>query len=160
MRYLSAEECKHWRAENSRRREWKHQLTCVTPLQRLPWFASMLVRHLEPSAGALLVVDQLVFDVPPALAALRCALGETRSLEDAPGQLFETGEAGLSEALAAALSGWIDLRVLCSPSCQALRADHDEYTTFFSTSAGRIATLRDVLRQEGVQLAEYVASAP
>ena len=159
MRCLTLDECKRWRKEHSSRRDWKRQLTCVTPLARLPWFSAEVVRHLLPFEEALLMVDRVVFDVPQALAALRREAGETRSLGEAPGHLFEDDEQGFRWALEAALSGWIDFRVLFSPSNHALRADHDEYTTFFSTSPGN-AEMRAALMNGNVRIVEHRAEAP
>jgi hypothetical protein len=52
------------------------------------------------------------------------------------------------------------LRALFSPSCHALRADHDEYTTFFTGSAGKIVEVRRALTKGGVRLVEYAAESP
>ncbi len=160
MRCLSVAECERWRKENSGRREWKRQLTCATPLPRLPWFAAEVVRHLLPFEQALLIVDQVVFGVPQALEAIRRDAGETRAVQEAPGHLFENDEQGFTRALEAALSGWIDFRVLFSPSRNALRADHDEYTTFFSTSPGKIAEVRAALMGGNIRIVEYRVGAP
>jgi hypothetical protein len=160
MRCLTLDECEQWWSEHCRRREWKHQTTCVTPLKRLPWYSAALVDQLRPFDHALLIIDQVVFDVPPELDALRLAAGEQRPVHEAPGHAFENDSEGFRAALEAALSGWIDLRALFSPSANALWADHDEYTTFFSESSGKIADVRRVLSEGHVELVEYTAKAP
>src|SRR5437763_13375016 len=132
MRCLTLDECEQWRGEHCRRREWKRQTTCVTPLKRLPRYTTALVEQLRPFGRALLIIDQVVFDVPPELETLRRKAGELRPVHEAPGHAFENEAGDFQTALEAALSGWIDLRALFSPSKHALRADHDEYTTFFS----------------------------
>lgn len=152
MRCLTVEECRLWRKEHSGRRAWRRQLTCVTPLQRLPWFTGELARHLAPFRQALLIIDQQVFDVPPALQALRRAAGETRSVREAPGHLFDGGVEEFRQGLEAVLSGWFDFRVLFWPTRHAMRADHDEWTTVFSTAPGQFAQFREVLVQGGVEL--------
>ena len=85
MECLTVHECERWRNQYCRRKTWKRQATCVTPLKRLPWFTAALVDQLRPSDHALLMVDQVVFDVPPELETLRRRAGERQSLHDAPG---------------------------------------------------------------------------
>jgi hypothetical protein len=160
MRCLTVEQCRQWREEHCRRRQWRRQVTCHTPLKRLPWFTAALVEQLQPFDRALLMVDQVVFDVPPQLERLRRDAGEQRPVHEAPGHAFENDPEGFRAVLEAALSGWVDFRALFSPSRHALRADHDEYTTFFSESSGRIAQVRQALGEGGVKLVEYAAEAP
>jgi hypothetical protein len=154
MRCLTIDECKNWRGESSRRRDWKKQVTCVTPLNRLAWFSNTLVEHLMPFQSALLVIDQVVFKVPPALAAIRLGAGETRSILEAPGHLFEDEPELFRAALEAALSDWIDLRVNLLPPRYALWADHDEYTTVFSQSPGQIADLKRALARAKIEIVD------
>lgn len=160
MRCLTSEECRLWRREHVSRREWKRQLTCHTPLKRLPWFTGELVRHLEPFRQALLVIDEVVFDVPAELDALRRAAGETRTVHEAPGHAFEGDAEEFRRVLEAVFSGWIDFRVVFSPSAHALRADHDEYTTFFSTSPGRIAAVKQTLAEGQVRIVTNWTAEP
>lgn len=87
---------------------------------------------------------------------MRSAAGEQRAVHEAPGHAFESDNEGFRAGLQAALSGWIDLRAIFAPSKHALWADHDEYTTFFSESPAKIAEVRDVLRQGGVELVEML----
>jgi len=86
-------------------------------------------------------------------------LPESGDCKHARHRLAEGGAAA-SAALEAAWSGWIDFRVLFSPTKHALRADHDEFTTFFSESSGKIAEVRRVLGNSGVSVVEYTAKAP
>ncbi|MBW3570998.1 MAG: hypothetical protein KY467_07820 [Gemmatimonadetes bacterium] len=141
------------------RREWKRQLTCHTPLQRLPWFTGELVGLLAPFDRALLIIDQIVFDVPAQLEALRRAAGETRTIHEAPGHLVERDQEGFRRLLEVVLSGWVDFRVVFSPARHALRADHDEFTTFFSMSPGQIARVREALAGE-VQMYDRTVEPP
>jgi hypothetical protein len=39
-------------------------------------------------------------------------------------------------------------------------ADHDEYTTFFTGSTGKVVEVRQVLTEGGVRLVEYTAKSP
>jgi len=160
MRCLTLDECRQWRKDHCRRDEWKRQTTCETPLKRLPWYTTVLVGQLEPFEHALLIIDQVVFKVPPQLEELRRIAGEHRPVHEAPGHAFENDSEGFRATLAAALSGWTDLRALFSPSNHALRADHDEYTTFFTWSTGKVAKVRRVLTNGGVKLVEYTAKSP
>lgn len=153
MRGLSVEETRLWRRENVSRSTWKRQITCHTPLDRLPWFTDLLVKHLAPFDRALLIVDQVVF-AAPELEALRRAAGETRIVPQAPGHVFGGDAEELRHALEVVLGGWIDFRLLLGPSGNALRADHDEFTTFFAMSPGRIAALRETLRAWKVRIVE------
>lgn len=160
MRCLTIDECPQWRDEHCRRHEWKRQTTCITPLKRLPWYTTALVGQLAPFQHALLIIDQVVFDVPPELEKLRREAGEVRPVYEAPGHAFENETDDFRAALEAAPSGWTDLRALFSPSMHALWADHHEYTTFFSESSGKIAEVRRVFGEGGVELVEYTAKAP
>lgn len=160
MRCLTIPECERWREKNSRRREFKHQVTCLTPLKRLGWFSGLLVDHLLPFESVLLIVDEVVFEPAPRLEAIRAAAGERRPLREAPGHLFEDDSEGFKSALGATLSEWIDFRAILSSARHGLRADHDEYTTFFSRSAETIANLRRALLKGGISLAEYTAESP
>src|SRR5262245_30854162 len=154
MRCLTPNECQQWQKDHCRCDGWKRQTTCVTPLKRLPWYTALLVGQLEPFDHALLIVDQVVFKVPPELEKLRRLAGEQRPVHEVPGHAFENDTEGFRAALAAALSGWIDLRALFSPSKHALRA---EYTTFFTWSTEKVVEVRRVLSKGGVRLVEYTA---
>ena len=160
MRCLTIDECKSWRVVCSRRRNWKRQITCQTPLKRLTWFTRELLEHLTPFEDALLIVDQVVFDDPPVLLELRGAAGEDRPGHESPGHLFENEPQTLRTALEAVLSGWVDFRVLFSPPGCAILADHDEYTTVFCISPGIIAGLRRAFEQGGLELPAYTAKSP
>lgn len=160
LRCLTAEECDQWRQTHSRRRQWKRQLTCETPSNRLPWYTRTLVERLHPFDAALLIIDQVVMSQPEELLRLRGAAGEHRPIREAPGHLFENDPGGFREVLEATLEDWIDFRVLFSPAHHALRADHDEYTTVFSKSAGKIAEVRSALEKGGVTVQEYTAVSP
>lgn len=160
MRCLTLEECRQWRKVHCRRRDWKRQTTCITPLKRLPWFTAALAEQLQPFDHALLIIDQVVFEVPPELQSLRTNAGERRPVHEAPGHAFAGDVEGFRAALETSLAGWIDLRALFSPSRHALCADHDEYTTFFSTSSGRIAEVRRALGIGEVEFVEYAAAMP
>jgi hypothetical protein len=50
--------------------------------------------------------------------------------------------------------------VVFSPSRHALRADHDEFTTFFSMSPGRIAAVREALAGEVAIYDDWAAEPP
>ena len=160
MQCLTLNECHQWRKKHCRRDEWKRQTTCVTPLKRLPWYTSILVEQLQPFDRALLIIDHVVFEVPPELEKLRCLAGEQRRVLEAPGHAFEKDSEGIRATLAAALSGWTDLRALFSRSKHALRADHDDYTTFFTWATGKVVEVRRVLSKGGVRLVEYRAKSP
>jgi hypothetical protein len=155
MRCLTLEESHDWRRANGApRREWKLQLTCETPLQRLPWFTSVLVEHLRPFSQALLIIDVIVFDVPPGLIAHRRAAGETRPWHEAPGHLIDS-EAELRKMMEIAYTEWVDFRVVFAHGKQALHADHDEWTTVHTSSPGRLAALKEALVRGGVGIPEH-----
>ena len=82
------------------------------PLKRLPWYTAVLVGQLQPFDRALLIIDQVVFEVPPELEKLRRREGEQRPVLEAPGHAFENDNEGFRATLEAALSGSIDLRAL------------------------------------------------
>jgi hypothetical protein len=156
MRCLTKDECRQWRRDHSRRREWKRQFTCITPLDDLPWFAQELVRSVGAFRAALLVVD--VIHDADAIEALRMAGGEQRRVGEAPGHLIEANPAELSDALVAALANTVDVTVLFEPARIAVFADHDEYTTVFSSAP--LGDLRDRLTQGGVKFVEYHRDLP
>ena len=91
---------------------------------------------------------------------LRTAAKEDRPVNEAPGHLFENDPHGFREALEAALSGWVDLRALSSPPRHALSADHDQYTTFFSESPGKIAAVRAAMKKARVEMPQWTAENP
>jgi len=80
-------------------------------------------------------------------------------VHEAPAHAFENDSEGFRATLAAALSGWTDLRALFLPSKHALRADHDEYTTFLTWSTAKVVEVRRVLSKGGVRLVEYTAKS-
>src|SRR5262249_16454124 len=86
MRCLTLNECQQWRKKHCRRDEWKRQTTCVTPLKRLPWYTAVLVGQLQPFARALLIIDQVVFRVPPELESF----GASRASARHPFQCLDT----------------------------------------------------------------------
>jgi hypothetical protein len=160
MRCLTLAECNHWRDTHSPQRKWKYQITCLTPLKRLPWFTHFLLDELQPFDAALLIIDQVVFDVPAALVDIRSAAGEQRRIREAPGHFFENESEAFRAALETVFSDWIDFRVFFAPSHHALVADHDEFTTFFSDSADKVGDLRKKLKTGQVQVARYRRKVP
>ena len=120
----------------------------------------MLIDALRPFDAGLVVIDQVVFDVPPSLDAIRAACGEQRALHEAPAHLVEGDPDRFRELLEAAFTGWIDFRAAFSPTKHALRADHDEYTTFFSESPGKIAEVRRLLEENECRVVDYTAECP
>ena len=106
MQCLTLNECEQWRKKHCRRDEWKRQTTCETPpLKRLPWYTAVLVGQLEPFDRALLIIDQVVFEIPPELEKLRRRAGEQRPVLEAPGHAFENDNEGFRATLEVALSG-------------------------------------------------------
>jgi len=120
-------------------------------LKDLPWFARQLVNSAGGFRAALLVVA-IIFD-PDALAALRRTLGEQRPVGEAPGHLIEGDADELTATLAAALQNGLDVTVLFEPARLAIFADHDEYTTIFSSSP--LGELKEQLTARGVKLVDY-----
>jgi hypothetical protein len=145
------EESRVWRKEHVSRRSWKRQATYVTP-RSVPWFAGELARRFTPVTHAILVVDDLIFDVQDRLCAARRAAGETRTVREAPGHVIGGDPAELARMLELMLTCSVDFRVLFQPSAHALRADHDGFTTVFSTSAGWMAEVRKTMREAGVEM--------
>ncbi len=143
------EESRVWRKEHVSRRTWKRQVTYVTPYP-LEWFTDELARHFAPFTQAILVVDQVIFDVPKELTAARLAAGETRTVYKVPGHVIGGDERELSRMLYHMYG--FDFRVLFAPSAHALRADHDGFTTVFSTSTGWMAELKKAMRERGVEM--------
>ena len=126
-----------WRRDHSRRREWKRQFTCVTPLKDLPWFARELADGARGFRAALLLVDIILGT--KTLESWRQSVGEQRPVGEAPGHVIEANADELTAALAAALHDTVDVTVLFDPARLAIVADHDEYTTVFLTSAAQPA---------------------
>jgi len=71
------------------------------PLKRLPWYTAVLVGQLQPFDRALLIIDQVVFEVPPELEKLRRREGEQRPVLEAPGHAFENDNEGFRATLEA-----------------------------------------------------------
>ena len=155
MRCLTRDECLQWRRDRSRRREWKRQFTCVTPLNDLPWFAQELASGAGDFRAALLLVDVILGT--ETIEAWRRSRGEERPVGEAPGHLIEANRDELTAALAAALRDYVNVTVLFEPARLAIFADHDEYTTVFSSSP--LGELRERLRVRGVPLVDYHRAA-
>jgi hypothetical protein len=156
VRCLTKEESLQWRRDHARRREWKRQFTCVTPLKDLPWFARELTDSARDFRAALLLVDIILGTA--TIEAWRRSLGEERPLGEVPGHLFEANPDELSAGLAAALADTVDVTVLLHPARLAIVADHDEYTTVFSPSP--LGRLKERLTGRGVRLVDYHRTAP
>lgn len=148
MQCLTLEESRLWIKEHVSRRSWKRQATYVEP-RALEWFTGALARHFAPFDQAILIVDQVIFDVPKELTAARLAAGETRTVYKVPGHVIG-GDAGELERMLYHMYGF-DFRVLFAPSNHALRADHDGYTTVFSMSAGWMAEVKRTMLDAGVE---------
>ena len=89
----------------------------------------------------------------------RRGLGDARPLGETPGHLIEANPDELTAALAAALKDSVDVTLLVDPGRLAIFADHDEYTTIFSTSP--LGELRQRLMERGVRLVDdHRAAAP
>jgi hypothetical protein len=159
MQLLSNDECERWRASASPFREYLHQVTCITPLTNLQWFAQAMGDHLLPFDIALLLIDEVVFDLPPALLTIYSPSPNEHWM-DKPGLLFGDEKSNLLDMVKAVWSGWMDFRVIFAPAGQAVRADHDEYTTFFSNSLTTIQQLEKTLTTGGVSIVDYTASEP
>jgi hypothetical protein len=86
----------------------------------------------------------------PLVMRLREALGETRALIDAPGQLVGSDEAedGISLLAIALLFVW-DCRVISSTGRDAVLISHDEFGSFISRDA-------TVAERTGDELREYL----
>jgi hypothetical protein len=160
MQCMTSEECNQWRENYLLKASWKYQITCHTPLKRLPLFTQLLLEQLQPVNAALIIIDQIVFDVPEGLTGMRRAASEQRRVREAPGHLFENENEGLKAMLETVYSGWTDFRLLVTPPHHALLADHDEYTTFFSASREKIAQLHETLKGLQIPVVRYRAKAP
>jgi hypothetical protein len=157
VRCLTRDECLQWRRDRSRRREWKRQFTCVTPLKDLPWFAKELANSAGDFRAALLLVDIILGT--ETIESWRRRMGEERPVGEAPGHLIEANPDELIGALAAALQDTVDVSVLFEPARLAIFADHDGYTTLFSSSP--LGELKERLTERGVRLVDYHrATAP
>ena len=156
MRCLTREECLQWRRDHARRREWKRQFTCVTPLKDLSWFARELTNSAGDFRAALLLVDVILGTT--TIETWRRSLEEERPVGEAPGHLIEANPDELSAGLAAALADTVDVTILLDPARLAIFADHDEYTTVFSPSP--LGQLKERLTARGVRLVDYHRAAP
>lgn len=125
-------------------------------MKDLAWFASQLVESAGAFRAALLHTE--VLSSAQALDAIRKAAGEQRTLQEAPGHVFDGVSAELSAAFAAALQHMIDVTVLFDPGRIAIFADHDEYTTVFSSSP--LGDLKNRLKERGVGVVDYRRDPP
>lgn len=157
MNVLSIADADLWRTKLVGRRNWKRQITFVTPLDRLAWYAPFLLEHLRPFESVMLRIDQVIFNAPPRLDQLRAKIGELRSIHDAPGHLFGHDDPAFADVLTAALSKQIDFRLFCQPFGRALRVDHDEHTTFFAESSEKITEIERQFRKNGLKQVDWTA---
>jgi hypothetical protein len=150
--FLTPEECKAWRQEHARRHEWKRQVSCWTPLKRLDWLADQVIEVVSPFDRALIIVHPIHGD-PPSLMKWRARHGETRRVYEAPGHVAENPSV-LKELFVVVQEQMADVRILFSPPRCAIFSDHDELTTFFSVSSGKVAELRERLERAKVRMAD------
>jgi hypothetical protein len=147
VRCLTREECREWRREHARRREWRYEFECYTPLKDLPWFAARLVETVGAFRLALVEID-VIFD-PLTLNALRRTMGEDRRVGEAPGHLVEANPGELVAVLAAALADTVNVHVFFAPSRVAIFGHHDERTTVRSSTP--VGALREALKERGIK---------
>jgi hypothetical protein len=151
VQFLTRDACAQWRREHAKRREWKRQFTCHTPLKDLPWFAGELVKSAGDFRVALLLVDVILGTY--TIEKWRRSMGEERPVGETPAHVIEANPDELTAGLAAALADVVDVTVLFEPARLAIFADHDEYTTIFSSSP--LGDLRERLIARGVPLVDY-----
>jgi hypothetical protein len=134
-------------------RPWAAQETFKTPMKALSLFVSTLVQRVEPVAGGLITFGEVVSE-PRALTPLLGRHGitlppcaNTRYLFD--WSISAPGRVDLKEALAAAFADPTDFLFVPDPSKFVVYADHDEYTTLFSMSRGKVGEVSRKLSSVG-----------
>jgi hypothetical protein len=120
----------------------------VTPRQRLPAFAEVLLRGSSVESGYLFV-DTVVF-TPDRVAGVLAAHGLDGT--SCTGSTITADGLGECRALlAAALGDDIDFFFVLVPRRFLLYADHDEYVTLFTHKRGELARLSEALIGDGVK---------
>jgi hypothetical protein len=123
--------------------------------RRFDWFADQVIDVASPFDRALVIVEPICVGEPLKLLELRARRGETRGIYDAPGHVADTHEE-FKELLVVMMMEILEIRVLFSPPRCAIYSDHDELTTFFSVSSGKVADLRERLVKGKIRMADDV----
>jgi hypothetical protein len=124
------------------------QQTYATPLNDLPRFVNSLLSPFEITTAAIWV-ETIVF-TPDDLIAYLQTLGIFSDEGTLNRSIIEAENANEANTLLQkVLSQWIDFAFLPSPKDFAIYADHDEYTTVFTSTAEFLVSLRSVMKLQG-----------
>lgn len=127
---------------------WKFQQTFKTPLGDLERFVSTLLGPFEFQT-ATLSAEEVVFEPKNLLHLLA---NNSLFLEDKyQFSIRATGKQAIVDLLQAALGDWVDFFLIPFPETIVISADHDEYTTFYTTDAARLRNLASGLENSGFQ---------
>jgi hypothetical protein len=133
----------------ARRFAGQFQRTFRTPLNRLPLFTEILLNAESPIRSAFVLMDTIVF-MPRRVADLLAVNNLSTSITEGSA-ITANGPVECRALLTAALSDAIDFYFVPDPKRFLLYADHDEYTTVYTHSKGRLAQIADALKGAGVK---------
>ena len=123
------------------------QQTYATPLKDLPRFVAAILTSVERLDSASVLLQSTVFE-PRNLCAFLAGHGiETKPCSGHAIQV--TGRDEIAQLLEAALADWIDFAFVPSPRSFALYADHDEYTTIYAATTGKLHRITATLDNAG-----------
>ena len=135
-----------------RRAPWRFQQTIETPMQDLDEFVSAIASthgHLE---GAIVTIDQVVFDTDNLNALVTDGVSRLGLARDF---WISTDDAKEVEPLLrAAFADWIDFLFVPTPKPFVIYADHDEYATFYANTKSNLNQIVEPLSSHGYKLVQ------
>lgn len=123
------------------------QQTYATPLAELPRFVATLLSPFRFDS-ATLRIETIVFKPEDLMAFLKCHGIEANEEELNRATLIATSAEQAAELLRQVLAQWIDFAFFPSANTFAIYADHDEYTTIFTSNDELLSQVRDAMRAQ------------
>lgn len=132
--------------ERFRAVSWKFQRTFLTPLKNLPHFVATFLSPFTLDQCSV-TIEQVVFEPTNLLQLLTSHSITVRNCCGVT--LTAMGQNEIAALLEAALGDWVDFNFVPTPESFAIFADHDEFTTFFSSSHSTLTLLTAALHANG-----------
>jgi hypothetical protein len=135
------------------RSSWRFQQTFRTPLKKLKPFVATILDAVGQIESGAVTIDGYVFE-PKNLHQLLAS-------QNVPPTVYHDvvvtalGRESVEILLRTAFSDWVDFVFQPSPKPFVIYADHDEYTTFFANTKGKLNQVVLPLNAAGFEKVEY-----
>ena len=127
---------------------WPFQQTFKTPLKDLNRFVTVFLA-LFPLEMGTLCTDEVVFEPEKLQKLFSSSLVQVENIWHF--NISVQGKLEIAELLEAALGDWVGFVFVSSPESFAIYADHDEYTTFYTSNKTNLVKLVSGLVQAGFE---------